>query len=144
MSGYAVAHLEEIDEISDGRCPKRPVRGRVYSQTFIDYRLSPDGLDTPRASRSPTSHRAGRSCSPTCYAEPAANAEIHPEKAAAHGSSAPTRYERADQEDNEETDHHERPDAAREREQQEEREEESEPPSVEAQKPPNSFAPQFA
>jgi hypothetical protein len=26
MSGYAVAHLEEIDEISDGRCPKRPVR----------------------------------------------------------------------------------------------------------------------
>jgi hypothetical protein len=23
---YAVAHLEEIDEISDGRCPKRPVR----------------------------------------------------------------------------------------------------------------------
>ena len=26
MSGYAVTHLEEIDEISDGRCPKRPVR----------------------------------------------------------------------------------------------------------------------
>src|SRR5215203_1527002 len=26
MSEYAVAHLEEIDEISDGRCPKRPVR----------------------------------------------------------------------------------------------------------------------
>jgi hypothetical protein len=26
MSGYAVAHLEEIDEIRDGRCPKRPVR----------------------------------------------------------------------------------------------------------------------
>jgi tetratricopeptide (TPR) repeat protein len=26
MSGYAVAHLGEIDEISDGRCPKRPVR----------------------------------------------------------------------------------------------------------------------
>ena len=26
MSGYAVAHLEEIDEISDGHCPKRPVR----------------------------------------------------------------------------------------------------------------------
>ena len=26
MSHYAVAHLEEIDEISDGRCPSRPVR----------------------------------------------------------------------------------------------------------------------
>src|ERR1700733_4086992 len=26
MSSYAVAHLEEIDEITDGRCPSRPVR----------------------------------------------------------------------------------------------------------------------
>src|SRR5919199_174405 len=26
MSQYAVAHLDEIDEISDGRCPWRPVR----------------------------------------------------------------------------------------------------------------------
>lgn len=26
MSGYAVAHLDEIDELSDGRCPLRPVR----------------------------------------------------------------------------------------------------------------------
>src|SRR5947209_12186238 len=26
MSGYAVAHLDEIDEIDDGRCPLRPVR----------------------------------------------------------------------------------------------------------------------
>jgi tetratricopeptide (TPR) repeat protein len=26
MSGYVVAHLDEIDEISDGRCPWRPVR----------------------------------------------------------------------------------------------------------------------
>jgi tetratricopeptide (TPR) repeat protein len=26
MSGYAVAHLDEIDEIDDGRCPWRPVR----------------------------------------------------------------------------------------------------------------------
>jgi tetratricopeptide (TPR) repeat protein len=26
MSGYAVAHLDEIEEISDGRCPWRPVR----------------------------------------------------------------------------------------------------------------------
>ena len=26
MSGYAVARIHEIDEISDGRCPWRPVR----------------------------------------------------------------------------------------------------------------------
>jgi tetratricopeptide (TPR) repeat protein len=26
MAGYAVAHLDEIDEINDGRCPYRPVR----------------------------------------------------------------------------------------------------------------------
>jgi len=26
MSDYAVAHLDEIEEISDGRCPSRPVR----------------------------------------------------------------------------------------------------------------------
>ena len=26
MSGYAVAHLGEIDEVNDGRCPWRPVR----------------------------------------------------------------------------------------------------------------------
>jgi len=26
MSGYAVAHLDEIDELDDGRCPLRPVR----------------------------------------------------------------------------------------------------------------------
>lgn len=26
MARYAVAHLDEIDEISDGRCPSRPVR----------------------------------------------------------------------------------------------------------------------
>jgi len=26
MSGYAVAHLDEIDEMHDGRCPWRPVR----------------------------------------------------------------------------------------------------------------------
>jgi tetratricopeptide (TPR) repeat protein len=26
MSGYAVAHLDEIDELDDGRCPFRPVR----------------------------------------------------------------------------------------------------------------------
>jgi hypothetical protein len=26
MSGYAVAHLDEIDEMDDGRCPWRPIR----------------------------------------------------------------------------------------------------------------------
>ena len=26
MSGYTVAHLDEIEEASDGRCPWRPVR----------------------------------------------------------------------------------------------------------------------
>jgi tetratricopeptide (TPR) repeat protein len=26
MSGYAKAHLDELDEISDGRCPSRPIR----------------------------------------------------------------------------------------------------------------------
>jgi len=26
MSRYAIAHLDEIDEISDGRCPSRPIR----------------------------------------------------------------------------------------------------------------------
>ena len=26
MSRYAVAHLDEIDEINDGRCPSRPIR----------------------------------------------------------------------------------------------------------------------
>src|SRR3989442_13283730 len=26
MSGYAVAHLDEIGELDDGRCPLRPVR----------------------------------------------------------------------------------------------------------------------
>jgi hypothetical protein len=26
MSGYAVAHLDEIEEMNDGRCPYRPVR----------------------------------------------------------------------------------------------------------------------
>jgi hypothetical protein len=26
MTRYAVAHIDEIEEISDGRCPSRPVR----------------------------------------------------------------------------------------------------------------------
>jgi hypothetical protein len=34
MSRYAVAHLDEIDEISDGRCPSRPVRYRFGITTF--------------------------------------------------------------------------------------------------------------
>ena len=34
MSGYAVAHLDEIDEISDGRCPWRPVRHHFGIRSF--------------------------------------------------------------------------------------------------------------
>jgi hypothetical protein len=34
MSGYAVAHLDEIDEISDGRCPMRPVRHHFGITSF--------------------------------------------------------------------------------------------------------------
>jgi len=34
MSGYAIAHLEEIDEISDGRCPWRPVRPHLGITAF--------------------------------------------------------------------------------------------------------------
>jgi hypothetical protein len=34
MSGYAVAHLDEIDEISDGRCPSRPVRHHFGITSF--------------------------------------------------------------------------------------------------------------
>jgi hypothetical protein len=34
MSGYAVAHLDEIDEISDGRCPWRPVRHHFGITSF--------------------------------------------------------------------------------------------------------------
>ena len=34
MSDYAVARLEEIDEISDGRCPSRPVRHHFGIQSF--------------------------------------------------------------------------------------------------------------
>jgi len=34
MSGYAVAHLDEIDEISDGRCPRRPVRHHFGITSF--------------------------------------------------------------------------------------------------------------
>ena len=34
MSGYAVAHLDEIDEVSDGRCPWRPVRHHFGIQAF--------------------------------------------------------------------------------------------------------------
>jgi tetratricopeptide (TPR) repeat protein len=34
MSAYAVAHLDEIDEISDGRCPRRPVRHHFGITSF--------------------------------------------------------------------------------------------------------------
>ena len=34
MSGYAVAQLDEIDEISDGRCPWRPVRHHFGITSF--------------------------------------------------------------------------------------------------------------
>ena len=34
MSGYAVAHLDSIDEISDGRCPWRPVRHHFGIKSF--------------------------------------------------------------------------------------------------------------
>lgn len=34
MSGYAVAHLDAIDEISDGRCPWRPVRHHFGITSF--------------------------------------------------------------------------------------------------------------
>jgi tetratricopeptide (TPR) repeat protein len=34
VNGYAVAHLDEIDEISDGRCPWRPVRHRLGITAF--------------------------------------------------------------------------------------------------------------
>src|SRR5437763_2099901 len=34
MSGYAVAHLDDIDEVSDGRCPWRPVRHRFGITSF--------------------------------------------------------------------------------------------------------------
>jgi len=34
MSGYAVAHLDDIDEITDGREPWRPVRLHFGIQAF--------------------------------------------------------------------------------------------------------------
>ena len=34
MSGYTVAHLDEIDEISDGRCPWRPIRHHFGIMSF--------------------------------------------------------------------------------------------------------------
>ena len=34
MSGYKVAHLNDIDEISDGRCPQRPVRHHFGITSF--------------------------------------------------------------------------------------------------------------
>jgi tetratricopeptide (TPR) repeat protein len=34
MSEYAVAHLDEIDEITDGRCPSRPIRHHFGITSF--------------------------------------------------------------------------------------------------------------
>ena len=34
MGGYAVAHLKEIDELNDGRCPYRPVRHHFGISAF--------------------------------------------------------------------------------------------------------------
>ena len=34
MSGYTIAHLEEIDELDDGRCPQRPVRHHFGITSF--------------------------------------------------------------------------------------------------------------
>ena len=34
MNGYAVAHLDEIDELDDGRCPMRPVRHHLGITSF--------------------------------------------------------------------------------------------------------------
>jgi hypothetical protein len=34
MSAYAVAHLDEIDEVTDGRCPWRPVRHHFGISSF--------------------------------------------------------------------------------------------------------------
>ena len=34
MSGFAMAHLDEIEEISDGRCPFRPVRHQLGISSF--------------------------------------------------------------------------------------------------------------
>jgi mannose-6-phosphate isomerase-like protein (cupin superfamily) len=34
MNGYAVAHLDDIDEMSDGRCPWRPVRHHFGITSF--------------------------------------------------------------------------------------------------------------
>ena len=34
MNGYAVAHLDAIEELSDGRCPWRPVRHHFGITSF--------------------------------------------------------------------------------------------------------------
>ena len=34
MSGYAIAHVGEIDELTDGRCPWRPVRHHFGITSF--------------------------------------------------------------------------------------------------------------
>jgi hypothetical protein len=34
MSNYAVAHIDEIDEQTDGRCPWRPIRAHFGVMSF--------------------------------------------------------------------------------------------------------------
>ena len=34
MSNYAVAHIDEIDEHTDGRCPWRPIRAHFGVMSF--------------------------------------------------------------------------------------------------------------
>lgn len=60
MSGWAIAHLEEIDELDDGRCPFRPVRlhfgiasfgitawtGRSQGDRIINEHGEDDGEDS--------------------------------------------------------------------------------------------------
>ncbi len=66
MSRYAVAHLDEIDEISDGRCPSRPVRHHFGIMSFgvnawtVARRATGSSTSTTRART--TERRSSTSC----------------------------------------------------------------------------------
>src|SRR5436305_1921347 len=46
MAGFAVARLEEIDEVDDGRCPFRPVRHHFGIATFgVNAMIAPSDGD---------------------------------------------------------------------------------------------------
>jgi len=79
MSRYAVAHLDEIDEISDGRCPSRPIRyhfgitsfglnawtGRDAGDRIINEHDEGDGGDEERTAVAPaTRGGTGRRLAP--------------------------------------------------------------------------------